>query len=284
VSDFAFWLKVSRPGLWFQTLWLYLLPTAQRWELFSTPRFWLGLVFVTYPLNLLVYGLNDLADQEVDRLNPRKDSFLFGARGTPEQLRRVPAVAAAVNLPLAAALAVAAGPPMVAVLGGILALNLLYDLPRRGLRGRPPLELLNQLGYLLVLPLCTLLNDLPAVAPRTVVYLALFCTHAHLMGEIMDIEPDRRAGRRTTATVLGARATKLLVLALVVVEGVLLAAAFGEPMLGGFLLLGGAWLLLDATVLYGDRPYTRREFQIFGMALNAAGFASIAWVWWRGTL
>jgi 4-hydroxybenzoate polyprenyltransferase len=279
-----FWLKVSRPGLWFQTLWLYLLPTAQRWEVFETPRFWIGLVFVTYPLNLLVYGLNDRADQEIDRLNPRKDSFLFGARGSARQLARVPAVTAAVNLPFALLLVAVGGWRMALVLAGIVAVNVLYDLPRRGLRGRPPLELLNQLGYLLLLPLSSWLNELPQVSGRALVYLALFCTHAHLMGEIMDIEPDRRAGRRTTATVLGARATKLAVLVLVVAEAALLLVAFAEPVLGGFLLLGALWLALDATVLYGDRPYSRREFQILGLALNVAGFASIAWVWVTGAL
>jgi 4-hydroxybenzoate polyprenyltransferase len=242
------------------------------------------LVFVTYPLSLLVYGLNDVADQEIDRHNPRKDSFLFGARGTSEQLSRVPAVAAAVNLPFAVALVAVAGPRMMMILIGILAVNVLYDLPRWGLRGRPPLELLNQLGYLLLLPFSSVLNGLPAVSPGTMVYLALFCTHAHLMGEIMDVGPDRLAGRRTTATVLGARATKLVVLALVAGEGAMLILAFREPVLGAFLLLGAVWLLLDVTLLYRDRPYTRREFQIFGVALNVAGFASLAWVWWRGAL
>jgi 4-hydroxybenzoate polyprenyltransferase len=112
-----FWLKVARPGLWFQTLWLYLLPTAQRYEVFGSTRFWLGVLFVTYPLNLLVYGFNDVADREVDQLNPRKDSFLFGARGSAEQLRRVPAVIAVVFLPCAAVLVAVAGPPMAALLG-----------------------------------------------------------------------------------------------------------------------------------------------------------------------
>ncbi|HVS13670.1 MAG TPA: UbiA family prenyltransferase [Thermoanaerobaculia bacterium] len=280
----AFWLKVSRPGLWFQTLWLYLLPTSQHAEVFRSPHFWLGLLFVTYPLNLLVYGLNDVADQEIDRHNPRKDSFLFGARGSAEELRRVPTVAAAVNLPFAIALTAAAGPRMALLLAAVLAVNVLYDLPRWGLRGRPPLELLNQLGYLLVLPLSSLLNGLPLVSGRTLLYLALFCTHAHLVGEIMDIEPDRRAGRRTTATVLGARPTKLVVLALVLAEGWLLIVAFRDPVLGSFLLLGALWLLLDATLLHRARPYTRREFRVLGLALNVAGFASIAWAWAAGTL
>ena len=51
-----------------------------------------------------------------------------------------------------------------------------------------------------------------------------------------------------------------------------------------FLVLGAVWLLLDLTLLYRTRSYTRREFQLFGLALNVAGFASITWVWWNGSL
>ena len=93
-----FWLKVSRPGLWFQTLWLYTLPTSGL-PIFHSPVFWLGLVYVTFPLNFLVYGWNDIVDFENDQQNPRKDSFLFGARGSREDLARLPVVIALVQLP-----------------------------------------------------------------------------------------------------------------------------------------------------------------------------------------
>ena len=47
--------------------------------------FWLALFYVTLPLGMLIYAGNDLSDAETDRHNPRKDSFLFGARPTPDQ-------------------------------------------------------------------------------------------------------------------------------------------------------------------------------------------------------
>ena len=76
---------MSRPGLWFPTLWLYfaVLPRPLPIEDY---RFWLGLVFVTFPLNFVVYGWNDTLDAATDALNPRKDSYLFGARPTDRQL------------------------------------------------------------------------------------------------------------------------------------------------------------------------------------------------------
>ena len=51
--------------------------------------FWIGLVYVTFPLNFLVYGWNDMVDIETDSFNPRKDSFWFGAKGTKEQLENL---------------------------------------------------------------------------------------------------------------------------------------------------------------------------------------------------
>jgi 4-hydroxybenzoate polyprenyltransferase len=278
-----FWLKVSRPGLWFQTLWLYTLPTS-RLPIFHSPIFWLGLVYATFPLNFLVYGWNDIVDFENDQQNPRKDSFLFGARGTREDLSRLPAAMTLVQLPFFIAFVWLRGWTMAALLVGMLVVNLLYNLPRSGWRGRPPLELVNQAGYLLLLPLSIILNQTPSVSWAAVGYLVLFCTHSHLMGEIMDVIPDARANRNTSARELGVKRTKGLVLALVVLEGLLLGWFFHDWILGGFLLAGSLWLALDLFVLYGDRPYRKREFQIFGLCINASGFASMAWVWEMGTL
>lgn len=86
LKQLLFYLKVSRPGLWFATLWLYLLPTSQMSTIVSTWEFWYGLFYVCFPLNFLVYGWNDIVDYETDALNPRKDSFWFGARGTKKDL------------------------------------------------------------------------------------------------------------------------------------------------------------------------------------------------------
>jgi 4-hydroxybenzoate polyprenyltransferase len=278
------WLKVSRPGLWFQTLWLYTLPTSQS-AVFHSFAFWLGLAYVTFPLNFLAYGWNDIVDFENDQNNPRKDSFLFGARGSKEELTRLPLAIVLVQAPFFAVfLCLPHGLMIGLLLVGIIIANLLYNLPHAGWRGCPPLELINQAGYLLILPLSVILNQTTAVSWAAVGYLILFCTHSHLMGEVMDVIPDARANRNTTARVLGVKATKLIVVGMVITEGLLLGFRFRDWVLGGFLLLGSVWLLLDLFVIYRDRPYTRNEFRLFGLAINASGFASMIWVWNVGTL
>jgi 4-hydroxybenzoate polyprenyltransferase len=285
LERWLFYLQASRPGLWFQTLWLYLLPVAAvaHERPYASWTFWLGAAYVLFPLNFLVYGWNDFVDMEVDRLNPRKGNFLFGARGTPRQLAWLPKAIAKVNAPFFAIFCLLGGWPMAVILFGIVLTLFFYNSPQHGLRGRPPWELLNQLGYLLILPFAIVLNQTPWLPWPSVLYLVLFCTHAHLMGEIMDVYPDRAAGRRTLATVLGIIPVKAGVMALVLIEAGLITALFRDFVLGGFLFLGAAFLLFDIAV-FRERSYTHNQFLLFGLGLNAAGFGSMAWVWFSGTL
>ncbi len=278
----VFWLKTSRPGLFFQWIWLYLLPVAGT-DVWSSESFWVGLCFATLPLSLLVYGWNDLADSELDRLNPRKDSFLFGARGEAWERRTLPWAIIAVNLPFFVWLIAQSGVEMAWILVGIVAVNAAYNHPRWGLRGRPPLELVNELGVLLLVHLSVLLNGVAQLPWQTYLYLYAFTVHAHLVGEVMDIEPDRKGGRRTVASVLGRRWTKGVIVALVAFECGLLVFVFGDLVLAAILAAGLVWLLADLLVIFKDRVYTVAEMRLFGIAMNLAGYGTILWALYAGT-
>lgn len=275
-------LKASRPGLWFQTIWLYVLPAAGSFML-NKPVWWLGLLYVTFPLNLLVYGWNDIVDEDIDAANPRKDSWLFGARLSHPQLRSLIPWMVAVQVPFLAAFVWLDGWRMLGLFAGIVAVNFTYNLPVKGLRGRPPFDLVNPIGYLLVVILGVWLNELSMPPTMAFVYLVLFCGHAQLMGEIMDVEPDRAAGRVTTATLIGTVPAKLAVIALLVVEGLILGLHFGDWVLGGALLGAVPALLIDLW-LTGSKQYTRKQFTLLGVAMNAAGLVSMVWVWFNDSL
>jgi 4-hydroxybenzoate polyprenyltransferase len=277
-----FQLKASRPGLWFPTLWLYMLPLAG--EPLGGLAFWVGLLWCGFPLNHLVYGWNDCVDAETDRQNPRKDSWLFGARGTDAQLAALPRAIAAVQLATWPVLVWVAGWQVVVVGAAILTVLWAYNHPSRGLRGRPPGDLLAQAGYLLVVPLSALVNDQPLPGWGVMAYLALFCAQAQLIGEVMDIEPDRAAGRRTTATVLGARGAKWLIILVVVGEIAMLAGPLADPVFAGGMAGFLGWLLLDQLVLFRDGQYTLGQMKLFGVGGNLCALASMAWVWLRGGL
>jgi 4-hydroxybenzoate polyprenyltransferase len=283
-AEFSYLLKVSRPGFWLTQVWFYMLPLAQV-PVLESPRFWLGIVYITFGLGFVLYGWNDLVDAEVDRLNPRKDSFLFGARGNPLQLARLEWQIALVQLPFVVVFVWLEGPRMIAWFAALILATALYNhFPPSGLKGRPPWDILNQLGYLLVFVLSSWLNHVPQLPWPTFVFGALFAMHSHIFGEIMDIEPDRAAGRRTTATLFGVRATKVLVATLLAVESAVVFTFFGNALIGGGLLLAATGFVIDALFLTRGRPYQPRQMSAAFIAWNCIAAATIGWLWQTAAL
>ena len=282
-SGWAFLVKVARPGFWSTSLWFYLLPLGRQ-HVFGSWTFWLGCVYVTFPLGLLIYGWNDLVDAETDRLNPRKGTFLFGARPDDAQLAELPTRIFLVQWPFACLFVALEGPKALAWLTALIVSTAVYNWPPPGLKGRPPFELVNQLGYLLVFVLSSWLNGVPQLPWQTFIFGALFAMHSHLFGQIMDVEPDRLSGRRTTATIIGSVPAKGLVAALLAAESALVGACFRDALIAGFLALGAGWFLLDALVIWRARPYRPAEMRFFLLGWNAAAILSLGWVWYTATL
>ena len=281
--ELRFLLKVSRPGFWLTSVWFFLLPLGQR-EVFGSGPFWLGVFYVTFPLGMLIYGWNDLVDHETDRLNPRKDTFLFGARPTLAQLRRLPLAIALVQAPFVAAFVWLAGWKALAWFAALATATALYNGPGIGLKGRPGCDLLNQVGYLLVFVLSSWLGGVPQLPWFTFVFGALFAMHSHLFGEIMDLEPDRAVGRRTTAVVIGIRPAKVLLVALLAAESVLVWQCARDPWIAAALAAGAGFFLADALLLWRARPYAPWQMRLFFLGWNAAAALSLPWVWKTATL
>jgi len=278
-----FYLKVSRPGLWFATIWLYLLPTSNM-DIWNSGSFWYGFFYICFPLNFLVYGWNDVVDQKTDSLNPRKDTFWFGAKGTASQLKNLWKPIAIMQLIFYPYLVFIGGFKMLWLLLAFVIINGLYNLPKHGLRSRPPLELLCQIGYLLVVPLSIWLNDTDPIPWTTYFYLLLFALQSHLIGEVMDIEPDRKAGRKTTATIIGMKKTKLLIILIVTAEVTLLYTVYQEYIFGSMLAIGLIWLLIDLFLVFKTNTYTVRQMKLFGLMSNVVAVVSMAYVWYSGCL
>ena len=276
-EQLIFLFKTSRPGLWFPTIWLYLLPftiTTIPWD----TRFLLGLFFCTLPLNLLIYAWNDWADVDVDKDNPRKDSFLFGGRGNKEQLR-LPLQAAGAAQCLFWPLFIYHSDLFILLPLGITLLTCyLYNRKQQGWRNIAGWDVIAQAGYLATVFLSCGLNDVPLPGVAVWLYLMLFCAQSHLIGEVLDIEPDRAAGRRTTAVVLGRKNSKWLIITIVLCEVLMLSLVFKDPSFAGFLGLFLVWLLLDVLVFFPDKNYTRWQFTLFGIGANIAAAGSMAYV------
>ncbi|MCU1287344.1 MAG: hypothetical protein JWO13_3694 [Acidobacteriales bacterium] len=278
IENLIFALKVSRPGLWATAAWFYLLPVGGRW-VFHSAEFWLGLFYVTFPLGFIIYGWNDIVDHETDRFNPRKDSFLFGSRGSEEQLAGLPLKIFLIQLPFAIAFVLMRGPKTLLFFAALVGSTAIYNFPRYGLKGRPPFEVLNQVGYLLVFVLSSWLNSVQQLPAAAMLFGALFAMHSHIFGEIMDVVPDHKSGRRTTAVLLGVIPAKLLIISLLGVECGLVWHYFHDPYIGGFLLASALWFILDTTIIWRGKLYTSTQMRLFLYGWNAIALGSMWWVW-----
>jgi len=277
-------LKISRPGLWFPTIWIYLVPFCNQEGFWKALPFWLGLFFVTFPLNYLVYGLNDYNDVYADAVNDRKGNFLFGAKASQKQLEKVPLKVGLILLPFIVLFTIMSGLKMLGLLLLMIVVNIIYNFKPFRLKERPPFEILIQIGYVLTAVFSAELNNLAPLPWQTLLYLSLFAFQAHIAGEIMDIAPDLLAGKRTTASLLGGKNAKLIMLLLLLVEAALLWFWFKDGVLALFLFVFALWLLLDVFIFFKDKPYTLRQMKFFGYAINAAAIASMAWVLYSGKL
>lgn len=262
--ELLFIVKASRPGFWVTTFWFYLLPLEQPLPLRSG-AFWLGLLYVGLPLGLIVYAANDLTDERTDRLNPRKDSYLFGARPTPAQIAGLPLRIVLFQLPFLVLFWQLTGPRIVLWFCAVAWVTVFYNnVAKKG----PFFGTLAQAGYLSVFVLAIWLNHAPAVPWTLWMFGALFAMHSHLIGEILDIKPDGAAARRTTAVTIGASATKLVIAVLLVAETILALGIAGKPWLPPLLAAGIFGFVLDAMVLWQDRPYPARLVKGFFICWN----------------
>ncbi|WP_034384820.1 UbiA family prenyltransferase [Deinococcus sp. YIM 77859] len=204
-------LAVSRPALWVNTvgplvmgLWL----TGHLWTVH--PGLLLLVVYFTLPFNLLIYGLNDLADREEDALSSRKGGWQ-GARLGLGEARPLLRGILALNAPFLLALALLLPPAAWALLLLTAGLFTAYSLLPLRLKGRPFLDGFSNVAYALPLALPALvlgrpLPELPLAA------LMAYAVGKHAFDAVQDIPADRCAGTRTVATTLGARGTALYAL------------------------------------------------------------------------
>ncbi len=277
-------LKISRPGLWFPTVWIYLVPFSLQDTFYLQPLFWVGLFFVTFPLNYLVYGLNDYNDLEADEVNERKGNYLFGAKASRKQLDTLPWKITLVMFPFMIYFTWIAGWKMLLLLVFMVVINLFYNFKPFRFKERPPFEIFIQVGYVFTVFFSLVLNDLPMISWQTLIYLSLFAFQAHIAGEIMDIEPDLLANKKTTATLIGRKNTKFLMLAILVTETFLLLYWFQDYVLSAFLAVFSVWLVLDIWIFFKDKPYTVPQMKFFGICMNIVALLSMAWVLYSGTL
>jgi len=189
------------------------------------------------PANVFLYGVNDVFDADVDAENPKKDDREARWRGDP-----VAGAAVAAATLLGAGTFVLAPSLAWPYLAGFFLLGFQYSAPPFRFKTTPLADSVSNGLYVLpgAAAYAAVAGAHPPIAALTGAW--LWTMGMHTFSAIPDIEPDRAAGIRTTATVLGERRTvayclacwlaAAAVFALVDVRFGLLLAAYPAMLLG----------------------------------------------------
>jgi len=274
-------VKISRPGWWLVHVWLYLAPTGQRYDLLCSLPFWLGLAYAVFPLNLLVYGLNDYTDVELDAKNKRKGNFMYGAKCTQEQMRDLPRIIVLMNVFGIAVLAVVSGRWLALAVWLVIcfAVNAAYNMEPLRLSSKGPWELpCVVFGFSGVTALASIVNGLPWAKFGYWAHMACLVLRTQLWTEFLDYEPDLACGRRTTSTLVGRFWSKVLVAAFLAMEAIVTWYFFDDTLMRVFSFSG----MLAFLALEVIRGTDDREKKKAMKAQNALGLSLVFWIWHKG--
>jgi 4-hydroxybenzoate polyprenyltransferase len=199
-------LYISRPVLWINTLGPALVGmwvTGDLWRWEALPL----LIWLTLPFNLLIYGVNDVFDQETDAKNPRKGS-LEGAKILPEEVLSIWRGVLLTNVPFL--IYFVSVMPYRAALWILLYAVLFvgYSAPPLRFKARPYLDSLSNAAYAFPLVFVPLALESPVVWPAALGLMA-WSAAKHTFDASQDVDEDRRVGIKTTAVRLSIKGVVL---------------------------------------------------------------------------
>ena len=195
-------LHISRPLLWVNTIGstvvgLWLTGDLWRWE--AVPL----LLWATLPFNLLIYGVNDIFDQETDAQNARKGG-LEGALIASSEARGIAIAIVLLNVPFLAYFAVTMPADALAWIAAYVLVFVFYSAPPLRFKARVVADSLSNAAYafpLVFVPLALGQSPMWAAA----LALMAWSVAKHTYDAIQDIDEDQQVGIRTTAVLLGVR-------------------------------------------------------------------------------
>ena len=198
--------EISRPVLWVNTIGttvigMWLTGNLWTWEIVPI------LIWVTLPFNLLIYGINDIFDQETDNINARKGGY-EGAHITPQEVVPIWIGVIATNVPFLIYFAITLPWTAFAWMVAYSLFFFFYSTPPLRFKARKYLDALSNTDY--AFPL--------AFVPLALGYepnwwlvsgLMAWSIAKHAYDAIQDIPEDSEVGIVTTAVHLGPRGTAI---------------------------------------------------------------------------
>ncbi len=279
--------KISRERFWTYTVWPYLLWIAATWVLRDIKSLWVFTVpwilllalllryccYFMFPVNLLIYWVNDIADWDTDEFNDKKWTYEVKLQWSHHKSlskniiirNTLPHV---VWLILWVTVSISSPEVIIAFLAFYFT-SIFYSLPPIRAKARPFIDWAFNILYAIPWLIGFLLLWGTASEINRAAFLAwwLWCIAMHTYSAIPDIEPDTKANIQTTATTLWEKRTLIYCLILRVLSAILFS--LWSPSLVRFGLIS-----LIIYVILICASFIRPVFKIYKF------FPRINWVLW----
>lgn len=199
-------LTISRPVLWVNTIGTTVVGMWLAGFLW-TPAIIPILIWVTFPFNLLIYGINDIFDQETDNINARKGGY-EGAKIYPNEVVPIWVTVLVTNVPFLIYFAITLPWQATAWMVAYSLFFTFYSAPPLRFKARKYLDALSNTDYAFPLAFVPLALG---VEPNwwLVAGLMAWSIAKHAYDAIQDIPQDSDTGIITTAVHLGPRNTAI---------------------------------------------------------------------------
>ncbi|MDY0984501.1 prenyltransferase [Microbacterium sp. CFBP9023] len=274
----------SRPISWINTAFpfaaAYLLSTRE-----IDLTLIIGTLYFLVPYNLAMYGINDVFDYASDLANPRKGG-IEGALLAPRIHRATLWVAVVTNVPFLVYLVAVGNPASWLWLAISVFAVIAYSAPGLRFKERPFLDSTTSSLHFVTPAIVGLTLAEGAVTSTAVIVLLAFFLWgmaAHAFGAVQDIAPDREGGIGSIATVIGARATVRLSIALWALAGIAMLFTSWPAPLGAALALpyivnaAPWWNVTDDTSAGTNRAWRRFIFLNYFAGFLATMILILAW-------
>lgn len=309
---FSTLLKHSRPRFWIYTLgpcliaiaiycaetWLMMRWLQQSMELsyWTSELFWRNvlrlvwwLLLFSFPVNLLIYGINDIADGDTDKYNPKKQGY----ESTLSQKSHIQVMRAIGGFLLVSLLIVYIILPWtnsfadnmfqglnyyhwhhwswLAAWGLFILWAIGYSVPPMRWKAKPFVDALSNVFY--IIPWWITYYAMGGTEWSWWVLLAgwLWTTPMHVFSAIPDIEADTQAGLSTTATALGVKNALTYCMLWWLASGVI-----GYFYIGRYAILGSVLYIAMCLWAWGSDSW--RVYQWFPYVNTAFGFGLFWWI------
>jgi 4-hydroxybenzoate polyprenyltransferase len=204
--DFKLLIKTSRPVSWVLPPLIFLMGIVYSGAIINLVSI-IQLVLLSFPLCLLVYGINDIYDYESDQLNPRK-KLIEGIKLEKKDHPFVKKASLMVVISLILVSLLTLNVTNIVSTFILVFFSYFYSAPPLRFKERPPFDSIsNGFIVLLVFMLGFSYNKTFFDITKQVYFCASCVIAAHAFSTISDIIPDKQAGNKTFAIVFGEKPT-----------------------------------------------------------------------------